>query len=85
MSHGHPLPHDAAHLHVTGAARYVDDLPCPANCLYLAFGLSSIASGQITDLSLDRVRAHEGVIAVLTPNLYIYGIVFAFDRRDHQF
>ena len=66
MSHGHPLPHDAAHLHVTGAARYVDDLPCPANCLHLAFGLSSIASGQITDLSLDRVRAHEGVIAVLT-------------------
>jgi xanthine dehydrogenase large subunit len=35
MSHGHPLPHDAAHLHVTGAARYVDDLPCPANCLHL--------------------------------------------------
>ena len=66
MSHGHPLPHDAAHLHVTGAARYVDDLPCPANCLHLAFGLSSIASGQVTDLSLDRVRAHEGVIAVLT-------------------
>ena len=66
MSHGHPIPHDAAHLHVTGAARYVDDLPCPANCLHLAFGLSSIASGQITDLSLDRVRAHEGVIAVLT-------------------
>ena len=66
MSHGHPLPHDAAHLHVTGAARYVDDLPCPANCLHLAFGLSSIASGQITDLSLDQVRAHEGVIAALT-------------------
>ena len=66
MRHGHPLPHDAAHLHVTGAARYVDDLPCPANCLHLAFGLSSIASGQITDLSLDQVRAHEGVIAVLT-------------------
>ena len=66
MSYGHPLPHDAAHLHVTGAARYVDDLPCPTNCLHLAFGLSSIASGQITDLSLDRVRAHEGVIAVLT-------------------
>lgn len=66
MSHGHPFPHDAAHLHVTGAARYLDDLPCPANCLHLAFGLSSIASGQITDLSLDQVRAHEGVIAVLT-------------------
>ena len=51
---------------MTGAARYLDDLPCPANCLHLAFGLSSIASGQITGLGLDQVRAHEGVIAVLT-------------------
>ena len=66
MSHGHPLPHDAARLHVTGAARYVDDLPCPANCLHLAFGLSSIASGQITDLRLEQVRANESINADLT-------------------
>jgi xanthine dehydrogenase molybdopterin-binding subunit B len=24
-----PLPHDAPALHVTGAARYVDDIPTP--------------------------------------------------------
>ena len=49
MSYGHPLPHDAAHLHVTGAARYVDDLPCPANCLHLAFGLSSLSLIHISE------------------------------------
>ena len=36
------LPHDAAHLHVTGQARYVDDIPMPAGTLHLAFGLSTI-------------------------------------------
>jgi hypothetical protein len=38
MSVHKPLPHDAAPLHVTGAARYVDDIPVPQNCLHLAFG-----------------------------------------------
>lgn len=46
MSAGAPLPHDAAALHVTGAARYVDDIPMPANCLHLAFGLSAVARGS---------------------------------------
>ena len=40
MSVATPLPHDAAKLHVTGAARYVDDIPVPANALHIAFGLS---------------------------------------------
>jgi xanthine dehydrogenase large subunit len=43
-----PLPHDAATLHVTGAARYVDDIPVPAGTLHLAFGLSMVAHGSIT-------------------------------------
>ncbi|WP_299027909.1 xanthine dehydrogenase molybdopterin binding subunit [uncultured Sulfitobacter sp.] len=66
MSTAKPLPHDAAHLHVTGAARYVDDIPTPADTLHLAFGLSTVAHGTITALHLDTVRAHAGVIAVLT-------------------
>ena len=66
MSVGSPLPHDAARLHVTGAARYVDDLPVPQNCLHLAFGLSEIARAQITAMDLAAVRAAPGVIAVLT-------------------
>ncbi len=65
MSVGKPLPHDAAPLHVTGAARYIDDIPTPANCLHLAFGLSTIAHGDITAMDLSAVRAADGVVAVL--------------------
>ncbi|MBT8456282.1 MAG: xanthine dehydrogenase molybdopterin binding subunit [Alphaproteobacteria bacterium] len=65
MSVAKPLPHDAAPLHVTGAARYVDDIPVPANCLHLAFGTSEVARGRITAMDLSAVRAAPGVVAVL--------------------
>ena len=65
MSVHKPLPHDAAPLHVTGQARYVDDIPLPANCLHLAFGLSTIAHGRITAMDLAPVRAAPGVVAVI--------------------
>jgi xanthine dehydrogenase large subunit len=61
-----PLPHDAAGLHVTGQARYVDDIPVPANTLHLAFGLSTVAHGEIVSMDLDAVRAAPGVVIVLT-------------------
>ena len=66
MSVAKPLPHDAAHLHVTGAARYVDDMPTPAGTLHLAFGLSPSACGTITAIDLNAVRDAPGVVAVLT-------------------
>ena len=66
MSIAKPLPHDAAALHVTGAARYVDDIPAPANALHLAFGLSDVAHGRITTMNLDTVRSAKGVVRVLT-------------------
>ena len=66
MSAHKSLPHDAAPLHVTGQARYIDDIPTPANTLHLAFGTSEIASGKITAINLDKVRAATGVIAVFT-------------------
>ncbi|WP_299292494.1 xanthine dehydrogenase molybdopterin binding subunit [uncultured Tateyamaria sp.] len=65
MSVSRPLPHDAAHLHVTGAARYVDDTPTPAGTLHLAFGLSDAARGRITAMDLTQVRAAPGVVSVL--------------------
>jgi len=61
-----PLPHDAAPLHVTGEARYVDDIPTPTGTLHLAFGLSTVAHGEITAMDLSAVRAAPGVVAVLT-------------------
>ncbi|MGY3438906.1 MULTISPECIES: xanthine dehydrogenase molybdopterin binding subunit [unclassified Marinovum] len=66
MSVSKPLPHDAGALHVTGAARYVDDIPTPKGTLHLAFGLSEIAKGTITAMDLTAVRAATGVVAVLT-------------------
>jgi len=66
MSVTRPLPHDSARLHVTGQARYVDDLPVPAGTLHLAFGLSQVAHGRIAAMDLDSVRAAPGVVAVLT-------------------
>ncbi|SFS21704.1 xanthine dehydrogenase molybdopterin binding subunit [Yoonia litorea] len=65
MSVAKPLPHDAAALHVTGAARYIDDIPTPNGTLHLAFGMSEIACGRITELDLMKVKAAEGVIDVL--------------------
>jgi xanthine dehydrogenase large subunit len=66
MTVGKPLPHDSAHLHVTGTARYIDDLPVPAGCLHLAFGTSAVAHGVIEGVNLDAVRAAPGVVAVMT-------------------
>ncbi|MEZ5676927.1 MAG: molybdopterin cofactor-binding domain-containing protein, partial [Thalassovita sp.] len=66
MSVTKPLPHDAARLHVTGQARYVDDIPTPAGTLHLAFGLSTIPAGRIATMDLTDVRQSPGVVAVLT-------------------
>ncbi len=66
MSAGLSLPHDAAPLQVTGEARYIDDLPFPANALHLAFGLSTVAHGEIASIDLAAVRAAPGVVMVLS-------------------
>ncbi|MEX0365486.1 MAG: xanthine dehydrogenase molybdopterin binding subunit [Ruegeria sp.] len=65
MSVAKPLPHDAAHLHVTGAARYVDDMPTPAGALHIAFGTSHVAHGKITSMDLSAVRDAPEVVDVL--------------------
>ena len=66
VSVGKPLPHDAAHLHVTGTARYVDDIPTPTGTLHLAFGLSTVAHGKITAMSFENAKSTAGVIDILT-------------------
>jgi xanthine dehydrogenase large subunit len=66
MTIGASLPHDSAPLHVTGQARYVDDVPLPEGALHLAFGLSTEAHADITALDLTQVRAAPGVVAVFS-------------------
>ncbi len=65
MSNFAPLPHDSAALHVTGRARYVDDIALPSNCAHLCFGLAEIAAGHIDQMDLTRVRTAPGVLQVL--------------------
>ena len=60
------LPHESAHLHVSGGARYADDVPEPAGTLHAAFGLSPHAHARINAIDLAAVRAYPGVTAVLT-------------------
>ncbi len=62
---GRPTAHESAHLHVAGEATYVDDIPEVAGTLHAALGLSPVAHGRLTALSLERVRALPGVVAVL--------------------
>ena len=66
MTIGASLPHDSAPLHVTGQARYVDDVPLPQGALHLAFGLSTEAHADITSLDLTEVRSAPGVVAVFS-------------------
>ena len=63
---GASLPHESAHLHVSGQARYADDVPAPAGTLHAAFGLSPHAHARIKTMDLSAVRAVAGVAAVLT-------------------
>ena len=59
-------PHESAHLHVAGAAPYIDDLPELAGTLHAALGLSPVAHGRLLAIDLDWLRAQAGVVAVYT-------------------
>src|ERR1700735_1997664 len=59
-------PHESAHLHVSGRATYTDDIPTLAGTLHAALGLSSKAHAKIVSMSLTKVRATPGVVAIFT-------------------
>ena len=63
---GEPITHESAHLHVSGEARYADDLPLPADTLHGALGVSSVAHGRVRALDLAAVASAPGVAAVFT-------------------
>ncbi len=60
------LAHDSAERHVTGAARYVDDLPEPRDLLHAFVRLSERAHARVTKLDVSAVAASPGVAAVMT-------------------
>ena len=59
-------PHESAHLHVAGAAPYIDDLPEIKGTLHAALGLSPVAHGRLLAIDLALLRAQPGVVAVYT-------------------
>jgi xanthine dehydrogenase large subunit len=63
---GKSLPHESAHLHVTGRATYIDDIADVEGTLHCALGLSPLAHGRLKGLKLDAIRALPGVVAVFT-------------------
>ncbi len=63
---GRNLPHESAHLHLTGQATYIDDIAEVEGTLHAALGLSPVARGRVKAMRLDAIRALPGVVAVLT-------------------
>ncbi len=65
---GGSLVHESAHLHVTGAAVYTDDIPELRGTLYAALILSPVAHGELIGEGIDRaaILAEHGVVAVYT-------------------
>lgn len=80
---GSEQAHDSANAHVTGQARYVDDLDLTVGQLHVALGQASIAHGRILSINLDAVRTSVGVVDVMTfsdlPHATDIGPVFKGD------
>ena len=62
---GQPHPHESAWLHVTGSARYIDDIPEPPGLLHCMVLPSSHARARIRALDGQAALALPGVHAVL--------------------
>jgi xanthine dehydrogenase large subunit len=65
---GSNLVHESAHLHVTGAAVYTDDIPELRGTLYAALITSPVAHGELVGEGIDRaaILQEHGVVAVYT-------------------
>jgi xanthine dehydrogenase molybdopterin binding subunit/xanthine dehydrogenase small subunit len=63
---GQPSAHESAHLHVTGQAVYVDDVPRFRNELLVGFAGSPLAHARIKRLDVTDARRVEGIAAVFT-------------------
>ncbi len=61
-----PSKHESAIRQVMGNARYVDDIPVPADIAYACVGITGVASGTLSGLDLSAVKQAPGVIDVIT-------------------
>lgn len=65
---GSPIERIEDNALLTGAGRYIDDLPLPVGTLYAAVVRSPIAHGKIIDIDTSPALTVKGVRAVLTIN-----------------
>ena len=63
---GQSIAHDSAAKHVSGFAKYTDDISEPLNTLHGAIGWSKKAHAKIKKIDLREVKESEGVISVIT-------------------
>ncbi len=63
---GQSIPHDSASKHVSGFAKYTDDISEPINTLHGAIGWSEKAHAKIKKIDLSDVKRSEGVISIVT-------------------
>ncbi|MBI3514381.1 MAG: molybdopterin-dependent oxidoreductase, partial [Proteobacteria bacterium] len=63
---GAAVHHDSARLHVTGRARFIDDLPEPPGLLHAALVLSPHAHARITAIDSSAALALPGVAAAIS-------------------
>lgn len=63
---GDAHPHESASLHVSGLARYTDDIPELAGTLHAVIGFAPVGHARIRHLDLATVRAYPGVVRVFT-------------------
>ena len=59
-------PHESGAKHVSGHAKYTDDIPEPEGTLYGAIGWAKKSHATIKKIDLKKVINSEGVIAVVT-------------------
>ena len=75
--------HESAKKHVSGRAKYTDDILEPKNLLHGAIGYSTIAKGRIKKIDLSDVINSNGVEKVITyrdiPGVNDVGPVFKGD------
>ncbi len=62
---GAAVHHDSAALHVSGRARFIDDLPEPPGLLHAALVLSPHANARIGEIDARAALALPGVAAVI--------------------
>ena len=60
------IAHDSGAKHVSGLAKYTDDISEPLDTLYGAIGWSKKAHAKIKKIDLINVKKSEGVVSVIT-------------------